>query len=31
VVVLFLLLLTGWAVKGWRTAHPPRPPAALEP
>jgi len=23
--VVLLLLLTGWAVKAWRTAHPPTP------
>jgi len=26
--VVLLLLLTGWAVKAWRTAHPPVAPAA---
>jgi len=26
--VVLLLLLTGWAVKAWRTAHPPSPAAA---
>ena len=26
--VVLLLLLTGWAVKAWRTAHPPPQPAA---
>jgi len=25
--VVLLLLLTGWAVKSWRTAHPPSPSA----
>jgi hypothetical protein len=25
--VVILLLLTGWAVKAWRTAHPAPPPA----
>jgi len=25
--VVLLLLLTGWAVKAWRTAHPPLPAA----
>jgi hypothetical protein len=26
--VVILLLLTGWAVKAWRTAHPSRPAAS---
>lgn len=28
--VVILLLLTGWAVKTYRTAHPPGPPAAAQ-
>jgi hypothetical protein len=27
-VIVLGLLLTGWAVKTWREAHPPMPPAA---
>ena len=27
--VVLLLLLTGWAAKAWRTAHPPIPSAGL--
>jgi hypothetical protein len=27
--VVILLLLVGWAVKAWRTAHPATPPAAV--
>jgi hypothetical protein len=26
--LVLLLLLTGWAVKAWRTAHPPAPEAS---
>jgi hypothetical protein len=29
--VILGLLLTGWAVKSWRTAHPPSSPAATAP
>jgi len=29
--VVLLLLLTGWAVKAWRTAHPPSSPPAARP
>jgi len=29
ICVVALLLLTGWAVKAWRTAHPPAPAAAV--
>lgn len=27
--VIIGLLLTGWAVKAWRAAHPPTPPPAI--
>lgn len=27
--IIVFLLLTGWAVKAWRTAHPPAPPAPV--
>jgi len=26
ICLVLLLLLTGWAVKAWRSAHPPAPP-----
>lgn len=29
--VLVALLLTGWAVRAWRTAHPPTPVPAQQP
>lgn len=29
--MLLLLLLTGWAVKAWRTAHPPEPASTAQP
>jgi hypothetical protein len=29
--VVLGLLLTGWSVKAWRTAHPPAVPTALSP
>jgi hypothetical protein len=27
--IILFLLLTGWAVKAWRTAHPPPPQSSL--
>lgn len=30
-VAVLLLLLTGWAVKAWRTAHPPAPAPQAQP